>query len=210
MSDKPNLNVDGAYALKSTEELKEFYARWAGDYDKTFAEDMDFVMPQLAAQEFVKRGGAVPVIDLGAGTGLAGAALRDLGVAPIDATDISPEMLEVARGKRVYRALFGGDLNAHLPVEDGIYSGVISTGTFTTGHVGPDALDEVLRILAPGGWAVITVRDEHFQEAGFPAKLRALGDALALTDFVPVPIYGERNTSDHRDATGTLMVLRKA
>ena len=83
----------------------------------------------------------------GAGTGAMGVFL-DGQVGPVDGTDISPEMLEVAESKKVYRRLFIGDLTARLDVESGSYRSVVSSGTFTTGHVGPDALDEVLRLRA--------------------------------------------------------------
>ena len=47
-------------------------------------------------------------------------------------------MLDVAQTKGIYRALFAGDLTARLPVDDGTYAGIVSSGTFTNGHVGPE------------------------------------------------------------------------
>ena len=47
---------------------------------------------------------------------------------------------------------------------DGTYDGVVSSGTFLQGHVGPEALPELCRVLRPGGFMVFSVRPNYFQE----------------------------------------------
>ena len=51
-------------------------------------------------------------------------------------------MLEKAAEKGVYRKLIEADLTATLPLDDRSYAAVVSTGTFTLGHVGTEAMDE--------------------------------------------------------------------
>ena len=41
---------------------------------------------------------------------------------------------------------------------------MIATGVFTHGHVGSEAFSEVLRVVRPGGWVVITCRSEVWAE----------------------------------------------
>ena len=134
-------NLDAAYSIKTPADNLRLYADWAKSYDANFAQAMDYVLPDAMAKAFIAAGGMAPVLDLGAGTGLLGTALRRHGLLEIDGTDISQEMLTVAAAKQVYQRVFSGDLTARLPVADASYNGVISAGTFTTGHVGPAALD---------------------------------------------------------------------
>jgi SAM-dependent methyltransferase len=68
------------------------------------------------------------------------------------------------------------DLNQSLQRETDSYDGVISSGTFTHGHVGPEPLDEVFRVLKPGGILACTVHMDLWQTKGFEVKFKALVD----------------------------------
>ena len=132
-------DLNAAYALKTPEDSKRLYGAWAQSYDSGFATELDYRLPEHVAQALAARGPTGPILDIGAGTGLVGVALSALGCGPVEGTDISQEMLDMAAQKAVYAKLFIGDITEQLPVEDGTYGAVISSGTFTTGHVGPEA-----------------------------------------------------------------------
>ena len=80
---KPSLDL--AYSLKSVQDNLELYSAWAEDYDQDFASKMDYILPDRVAKTFQDVGGEGPILDVGAGTGLAGYALAKLGLTPIDA-----------------------------------------------------------------------------------------------------------------------------
>lgn len=208
MHDDPDL--DTAYGLKTTEDNRRLYAQWAQTYDTRFAADMDYVLPQHVADAFVAAGGAGPVIDLGAGTGLLGEALTCLGVAPVEATDVSQEMLDVAAKKGVYARLFPGDLLERLPVMSDAYAGAVSAGTFTHGHVGPEALNEVLRVVRPGGIVALSINAEHWQARGFAARFARLGSQIM--DLTPreVRIYGPDCSGPHAKDKSLVVSFVKA
>lgn len=208
MTDDPDL--DSAYALQTPEDSKRLYADWAETYDQSFAETSDYQLPEIVAQAFAAAGGQGPVLDLGAGTGLCGEVLAPLITGGMDGTDISPEMLEVARTKGVYTRLFTGDLTARLPVDDRAYCGIVSSGTFTNGHVGPDALDEVLRVTAPNGLIVLSINAEHFERKGFGAKLKALAPLITGLKLPEIRFYGDKAAGPHKDDTGFIATFRKA
>ena len=105
---KPNLK--SAYALETVQDNLELYANWASDYENDFASSMDYILPNQVAQIFLKMGGKGPVLDVGAGTGLGGVALANLGISPIDAMDLSDAMLNEASKKKVYRHFFTADI----------------------------------------------------------------------------------------------------
>ncbi|MCR8826790.1 class I SAM-dependent DNA methyltransferase [Pseudosulfitobacter koreensis] len=195
MTDDPNLSA--AYALQTPEDSRRLYARWAETYDAGFAEATGYVLHLQVASLFAEQGGSGPVLDVGAGTGLCGAALTAHGITPVDATDIAPEMLEVARGKKIYRTLFTGDILRGLDVADETYAGVVSSGTFTTGHVGPEALDEVMRVASSGGRITLSINAQHFAAQGFKGKLSALEPDIQGLTLTDVPIYAPGTTGDH-------------
>ncbi len=195
MTDDPDLNA--AYALQTPEDSKQLYARWAASYDVGFASATGYILHMQVASLFAEHRGTGPVLDVGAGTGLCGAALTAQGITPVDATDISPEMLEIERGKSVYRNLFTGDILHGLDVPRDTYAGVVSSGTFTTGHVGPKALDEVMRVVRPGGRITLSINTEHYAVQGFAAKLSFLEPDIQDLTLTDVPIYGPDTTGDH-------------
>lgn len=192
-------DLHDAYAVETPEDSLKLYAGWADSYDESFASEMDYQSPRRVAEAYVTAGGRGNVLDVGAGTGLVGEALRDLGVSPIHALDLSPEMLEVARGKGVYEQLMTGDLTGRLDIPSESFDGVVSAGTFTSGHVGPDALDELIRVARPGAQFVITIHERHFQSMGFAAKLNALASQIQGLSLPKVPAYGEDAQGQHKD-----------
>ena len=195
MSDDPDLNA--AYALQTPEDSRQLYARWAKTYDTAFASASGYVLHLQVASLFVLHGGKGPVLDVGAGTGLCGAALTAQGITHVDGTDISPEMLEVAGTKGIYRKLFTGDILKGLDVADATYAGATSSGTFTTGHVGPDALDEVMRVVRPGGRITLSINAQHFAAQGFAAKFALLEPEIQDLTLTDIPIYSPETTGDH-------------
>ena len=202
-------DLDSAYAIETPDDNRRIYSAWAETYDKTVAQDMDYRMPAVIAELYRQSGGAGNVLDIGAGTGLVAKFLGDLGIGPIDGTDISPEMLVVAGKKRLYRRLFEGDVTQRLDVPDGSYDGVVSSGTFTLGHVGPEAIDESLRVAAPGARFALSINAKHYEKAGFKAKLESIQGRI--TDFAlpEAAIYGENAAGDHASDTAFVALFRK-
>jgi predicted TPR repeat methyltransferase len=173
-----------AYAVESPDEVRALYRDWAKSYDDDLlGDDLEYVAPVEAAAVFARHvdDRAAKVLDVGCGTGLAGQALAAAGFTDIDGADISAEMLAEAGGKGVYGRLIEADLTAGLDVADGAYDAVLSVGTFTHGHVGPDGLDEAIRLVRRGGIVCVTVNEGVYDRMGYPAKLAALQQAGACT-----------------------------
>lgn len=186
-----------ARGLTGSEEARALYRDWAAHYDADVFDALkvrgsDRIADLLAAH-LPARDAAI--IDLGCGTGQVAARLKIHGIALIDGLDFSPEMLEVARGKGLYRELIAADLNRPLAIADARYDAAISAGTFTSGHVGAAALTEIARILRPGGLLAVTIADTVWQEGGFDAALARLttsGRTAVLSDtHEPIVAGGE-------------------
>ncbi len=197
-----------AYSVDGPDANRELYARWADTYESGFIADSRYIYHDQVAAVFVAHGcdALTPddvVVDVGCGTGLAGAALRARLHVAIDGLDISPEMLHQASLKQhddtpVYRRLIEADLTQPLGIPTATYAGAISVGTFTHGHVGPAALTELVRIIRLGGRAAIGINAAHFDTIGFGDVLDELVRAGLIRDLqlVHVPIYDDTDMDD--------------
>lgn len=210
MTGTDDTGLSAAYALNTPDDSRRLYARWADSYDDGFATAMDYLLPGHVARAYAAAGGGGPVLDIGAGTGLVGLHLAAAGIGPRDGTDISPEMLARAAEKRVYRRLFEGDVTGRLDLPDAAYAGVVSSGTFTCGHVGPGALPELLRVAAPGALLVLSVNAAHWGPAGFATAFDALAPAIRDLALPEAAIYGPAADPAHRGDRALLATFRKA
>lgn len=171
-------NHEGAlgavYAAKRPEEIAALYDGWAGTYDAEMAA-AGYRHPTICLALLSRHlpRGAAPLLDAGAGTGLIGEWLSIMGYPHVEALDISRGMLARAAEKGVYAALHNLALGGALPFADGAFAGVISAGVFTTGHVGAEGLDELIRITQPGGVIVLTVKNTLWED-GFAARVAEL------------------------------------
>lgn len=169
--------LDKAYSLKDNEETEAFYQQWAESYDEEL-EAQGYAQPRRCADALaaVLPDREAPVIDLGCGTGLAGMALNQSGYSCIDGCDFSSQMLERAGQRGIYRRLFTANLNKPpLEADTASYQAALAVGVFSYGHVSPNALDDILRILKPGGALIIGVNSHFYEEGSLTAKVDELG-----------------------------------
>jgi SAM-dependent methyltransferase len=182
-------DLDGAYALDGPASVRAYYAGWAARYDAGFAAATGYALPATVAADYAAAGGGGPVLDVGAGTGLVAEALAGQGIGPVDGVDLSPEMLARAAVKGLYRHLVEADVTRPLTPPEGPYAGIVSAGTFTQGHVGPEAIPVLLAAAAPGALFAISVHERVWTARGFPAAFAALGPAITGFEARPVAIY---------------------
>ncbi len=161
------------------DELAAAYAEWAQAYDHDLLDELGYVAPLIASESLVAQldDRQARILDAGCGTGIVGTLLHQHGFTRIDGFDYSGDMLDQARSKSVYSELIQGDLMAPLAIPDDRYDAVISVGTFTCAHVGPQALPELARITRPGGRVCFTVRDQAWEEEPYRETLDALAEA---------------------------------
>ena len=182
MADSPSEGFLGtAYDLETGEQTLDHYQRWAGTYDQEVGVDNGYAQPARCAAALARVASSCDhVLDVGCGTGLSGVALRDAGFTRLDGCDFSPPMLERAAETGVYRRLFEADLNAGLNIDGDAYDHAVAVGVFSFGHIRPDALREVLRVVRAGGAVVVGVNDHFWGVGELPAELDAIeADGLA-------------------------------
>ena len=121
MSEDKALGLDEAYSVKTPEDNRRLYAKWAATYESSFVDAKQYRYPKAISEVFNEN---VPtdadeiarVIDIGCGTGLTGMYLSRLrSHLEIDGLDISPEMLAEARQKKLQLQRFEGGVHRFLP-----------------------------------------------------------------------------------------------
>ena len=212
MSDKKDYDLKDAYSVSTPEDNKALYRDWAETYDTNFAEQRGYNYPSHIAKLYQHHQNTsdTPILDVGAGTGLVGQALSLVTGNDMDGIDISPEMLEKSRDKKVYRALIETDLTKSLDIKPESYGCIVSVGTFTHGHVGPPTLRELIRVAKPNALFLIGINITAFDKYGFGsyyALLQAEGLISALR-FAKARYYNDAD-DDHAGDIGLTAIFRK-
>ena len=168
--------VREAYALRTRRDIKAFYAKWAEQYDRRMLDELEYCSPRLIAEKLRRH---LPdqnarILDIGCGTGLTALGLAKAGYNDLHGLDLSAEMIEVARQREIYNALQVGDVTQPLAYADRQFAGIISSGTFTHGHVDPAPLDEICRIMADHAILACTVHKDLWESLHFDSAFTRL------------------------------------
>ncbi|MEM9487649.1 MAG: class I SAM-dependent methyltransferase [Myxococcota bacterium] len=198
----PEERIRWIYAAKDPEELARRYDAWAQEYDQHLEVDLNYIAPAIGVERLARR---VPtgarILDAGAGTGLVGQRLHEVGYRDIVALDYAAGMLEKARAKGVYTELSQQSLADPLTFDTSSFDAVISIGVFTYGHAPATAFDELIRITRAGGIILFSVLTEFYKNSGFRDHLDQLEKAGKWTLLDAGEPFPSRNNIDS-DASG--------
>ncbi|MFC2004773.1 class I SAM-dependent DNA methyltransferase [Chloroflexota bacterium] len=190
-----NQRVQWIYSSQDNKELAERYDQWAKDYDADLNDGFGWLGPQRAIEFFIRHvpGKEGRILDAGAGTGLVGELLAKQGYNNLAAMDLSAGMLKVARKKNAYQEFYQMVMGEPLDYETDSFDSAISVGVLTVGHAPATSLEEIVRIIKPGGYFVFSLRPDVYRDKGFKEKQDALVSegkwrlAEVSEEFQPLP-----------------------
>jgi SAM-dependent methyltransferase len=164
-------------------DVRQGYGEWVRTYEQTVLDEMDLRL--LDRLRTVDWPAMKTVLDLACGTGRIGAWLKSrYRDAAIDGVDLTPQMLEVARGRKIYRTLKVGDVtDTGLAAE----SYDLCTQSLADEHLPELAplYKEVARLTKPGRCFVIVGFHPQFLMAGVPTHFdRSPGEAISIRSYV--------------------------
>ena len=178
MSQKDVGNKVPIYKLKKTDEVMKYYDEWGEDnkYDKDMV-DWNYTGPKETSEIFNKhvKDKNIEIYDAGCGTGLVGVELKKFGFSNFHGADLSQKLLDTVPDN-LYQKLIKVDLNKPIAVQDNFYDAVMCVGTFTFGHVKPQALDEFVRITKKNGLICFTINEGIYIDYGFDKKIKSLNE----------------------------------
>jgi predicted TPR repeat methyltransferase len=178
-------------------ELENIYKNWAPDYEHDVIQLAGYVGHLITTRLLLKyfTNNEFEVLDAGCGTGLVGEILHKKGIKNIVGVDFSQQMLDLALKKNVYKSLHLMDLTKKLDFEDDTFDAIVCAGTFTCGHVGPEAFVEMVRITKSGGYISFTVRKQEWEALPYEKTIKDLEEAELWHEI-------ERFTSDYNVQEG--------
>ena len=167
-----DVDVSVAYSNPTTRDLMKLYATWARSYDGDLLDTYGYKAPADAVAALASSGVArdARILDLGCGTGIAGALLAENGFTRIDGADLSPEMREVAGERGVYNRLFELDMTAPYCIAEP-YDSVICVGVFGYGPPNVEHLPMVPDAARPGATVFVTVNGMGWKKMGWDESL---------------------------------------
>ena len=166
------------YKLTTSEELLKYYQDWTKknkynqdmvNWKYTAPKETVSILKKYALNKNCK------ILDAGCGTGLVGIELKKCGYSNIEGVDFSQNMLDLVP-QDIYKEIEKIDLNKFLKFKNNAYDVVMCVGTFTYGHVKPQALDELIRITKNRGLICFTINEGIYKEYGFDNKIKELSD----------------------------------
>ncbi|HKQ10530.1 MAG TPA: methyltransferase, partial [Rhizomicrobium sp.] len=147
--------------------VRHLFDQFSADYDERMIGQLAYAAPQilfdLAALVMPGRK-KLAVLDLGCGTGLAGAVFKPL-AAQLDGVDLSPAMIAKARARGIYDSLWVGDLEDALAADGSRYDLILAADTLV--YLGDLAavFEAAHRRLSADGYFLFTV--EKAEGTGF-------------------------------------------
>jgi SAM-dependent methyltransferase len=158
-----------------------------GLYEHLFYDELECCSPETVCgllHEQMEAANADPahlsVLDLGAGNGMVGEQLREMGVSEIVGIDLLPEAKMAAERDRpgLYRDYFvvdlcdlPGDTRADLARRR--FNCLATVAALGFGDIPPRAFAEAFNLVADGGWIAFNIK-EHFLDDGDPTGFAKL------------------------------------
>lgn len=168
--------VEAVFEAQTPQELSERYDDLAESYEDELASEVGPEHTIEVLVRYVETEAAI--LDAGCGTGKVGQMLYERGYRKLEGLDLSPGMLQEARKKRCYRALYQQALGGEpLTLLTASFDAVVCVGVFLRGHAPSSSFDELIRVTKPGGYIIFTLRPEFYAATDFKDKMAAMTDA---------------------------------
>ncbi len=179
-----------AYDAQTPDATRAKYNAWADTYETELLAGgyrLPWIMATAVAAHLPRDAG--PILDAGCGGGLQVEPLHLLGYRGFTGLDLSPGMLDVARGKGLYDHLIEAALGDPLPFETGQFAATMTAGTITPGHAPPEAFDELIRVTRTGGLLVYSMRHDAGQEAAYLDAIAGYAARGAWREIYRTPVF---------------------
>jgi predicted TPR repeat methyltransferase len=195
--------LDGEWTEIRFHDYEKIYSI-PGLYEQLFHEILDCRSPDVIAKllkEELQRGGfdasGLRVLDLGAGNGLVGEQLKNIGVGQLVGVDIIPEAEHAALRDRpgVYDAYHVADVTALSPgtradLVGRRFNTLTCVAALGYADIPPAAFRAAFNLVSDGGWIAFNIKDRFLSDedtSGFAALVRTLRDRGVLE-----PLSSER------------------
>ena len=154
--------------------VRHLFDQFSADYEARMRGQLGYQAPEVlrSLADLVMPGARdLAILDLGCGTGLAGAAFADMAAA-IDGIDLSPAMIAKAKARGLYRALEVADIESALAHGGTAYDLILAADTLVYLGDLTAVFEGAARRLKPGGFFLFTVERANGDGFGIGPKRR--------------------------------------
>jgi predicted TPR repeat methyltransferase len=198
--------------------VRQLFDEYAASFEQSLVDRLAYQGPGLLEQAIARHLADMPapltVIDIGCGTGLAGAAVRRF-AGRLDGFDLAPRIVEAARRKGIYDAVWVADLfDGPVSGRDEYGLAVAADMLCYVGDLAP-AFEAIARFLRPAGWLAFTVEtgETASWSLGIAQRFRHRPDAvrqwLLDTGFQPEYLESATLRLERREPVAGLVVLAR-
>ncbi|MBX9775112.1 MAG: tetratricopeptide repeat protein [Xanthobacteraceae bacterium] len=146
------LGVGASPATSPQQFVTGLFDNYADNFEHDLVKNLNYHSPEVLAGTIMRYAPpkTLDILDLGCGTGLMGNLLRPR-ARTLTGVDLSANMLEKARQRRIYDRLVSDDITAFLPTQDGAFDLAVATDVFIyVGDLAP-VFPALRRALRPDG-----------------------------------------------------------
>lgn len=183
--------IDGQWRQIRFHDYDEIY-RVPGLYERLFYDVLQCRSPEavrgLLAEELAKDKtppSTLRVLDLGAGNGIMGAEMIELGAEMVVGADIIPEAEAAARRDRpdAYRDYLVADMTAltdaeHQKLTEHEFTALTCVAALGFGDIPPAAFRTAFNLVAEGGWLAFTLKDAFMSSSDASGFARLIDRAV--------------------------------
>lgn len=195
------IQIDGNWQQLRLHDYDRIY-RMPGLYEQLFADRLQCTSPQRVVSVFSDVLGDWPVkpstlraLELGAGNGMVGEELRQLGVEALLGVDILPEAAEAAHRDRpgVYDDYLVADFTNLSPrlrkkVTDFRANCLVTVAALGFGDIPPSAFMTAYNLVSTPGWVVFNIKENFLSgvdDTGFARLIRAMSEQ----EYIQIQAY---------------------
>ena len=193
--------LDIVYNEKSSIKLKQHYKLWADKYDDDLI-NWGYAYPsqlKTIMTRNIKVKKSSKILDAGCGTGLVAEVLNDMNFKNIVGLDYSIDMLKIAKNKNIYKRLIKESLNKKTSLRGNQFDVVLCTGVLTSGHVGAEAINELVRVTKNNGYLILSIAESIYKKLGFKDEIeknkKQISKIKISKPFIALPNHKSSATS---------------
>ena len=197
--------LDIVYQEKNSTRLKKHYRDWASEYDKDL-NAWGYAYPRELKKILIDKiriNKNAKILDAGCGTGYVAETLKDLNFSNIVGLDYSQDMLNIAKKKKIYKRLIKQSLNKKTNLRSNQFNAVLCTGVLTSGHVGPVAIKELIRLTKKKDYLILSISESIYENFGFRKEIEKRANEISKI-FISKPFIALPN---HKSSARSRMYL---
>ena len=186
---------------------EEHYDLWAKQYEKELLEDYGYCAHIIGSKAFSTNElrKSCNIIDIGCGTGLVGESLKSSGFLNISGLDVSSKMIAIAKKKQIYKEFYQKKIENLEGVILKPFEALICVGSFGLGHIGPESLVLLVKLVEKNSLIIIFMNAEPFNLENYMDYI----EDLNKKNLINIVDIQDHNYMTKLDRPGKLLIFRR-